>query len=223
MPDQTMRLHWSPRSPFVRKIMVAAHETGLAGRLELVRTVVSAAVPNLELLSENPLGKLPTLELAGELSLFDSPVIAEYFASLAPAAGLLPPLGPARLAALRHQALGDGLLDMMLLWLDERRRAPEQRSTALLDAFAVKFRAVVDRLDIEVPALRSRPFDIGHISIGCGLSYVGFRFPDLTWQEARPTLAAWLEDFHNRPSVLAVPVIDDLNAPIQPSALEGVR
>ena len=28
-----MKLHWSPRSPFVRKVMIVAHEAGLADRL----------------------------------------------------------------------------------------------------------------------------------------------------------------------------------------------
>ena len=218
-----MRLHWSPRSPFVRKVMIAAHEAGLADRLELVRTVVASAAPNHELLAENPLSKLPTVTLADGTSLFDSPVIAEYFALLAPSAGLLPPSGPGRLPTLRHQALGDGLLDMLLLWMDERRRAPEYQATALLDAYAVKFRAVTDRLDAEVPVLRARPFDIGHISVGCGLSYAGFRLPDLQWRDGRPALAAWLDEFHARPSVLAVPVIDDLDSPMQPEVARGTR
>ena len=26
-----MKLHWSPRSPFVRKVMVVAHDIGVAG------------------------------------------------------------------------------------------------------------------------------------------------------------------------------------------------
>jgi glutathione S-transferase len=33
-----MKLHWSPRSPYVRKVMIAAHELGLQGQLVCVRT-----------------------------------------------------------------------------------------------------------------------------------------------------------------------------------------
>jgi glutathione S-transferase len=106
----------------------------------------------------------------------------------------------------------------MLPWLNERKRPSEARSAALLAANAVKFAHVIDYLEAGVAELRARPFDIGHITIGCALSYVGFRFPDLTWQQEHPDLASWLADFHRRPSVLAVPVIDDLDAPIQPSA-----
>ena len=58
-----MLLHWSPRSPYVRKVLIAAHETGIAERIEKVRTVVAAAEPNVELMKENPQSRLPTLRL----------------------------------------------------------------------------------------------------------------------------------------------------------------
>jgi glutathione S-transferase len=196
--------------------MIAAHEAGVAGRLELVRTVVSSTTPNLELLNENPLSKLPTLTLRDNTSIYDSCVIVEYFAQLAPTSGLIP-TGPERLIALRQQALGDGLLDLMLLWLDERHRPQAHQSAVHLKSHTIKFHAVIAQLGRELPLLRNRPFDIGHISIGCGLSYVGFRFPDLEWQERGAPLAEWLNEFHHRPSVLAVPVVDDMDTPIQPA------
>jgi len=37
-----MQLHWSPRSPYVRKVLIAAHEKGVADRIERVRTRVGA-------------------------------------------------------------------------------------------------------------------------------------------------------------------------------------
>ena len=59
MPWPEMKLHWSPRSPYVRKVMIVAHELGLADRLKTVRTVVGGTKPHLELMRENPLGKFP--------------------------------------------------------------------------------------------------------------------------------------------------------------------
>lgn len=53
-----MKLHWSSRSPFVRKVMIFAHECGVASRLNCVRTAVAMTKPNLELLHTNPLGKI---------------------------------------------------------------------------------------------------------------------------------------------------------------------
>jgi glutathione S-transferase len=55
-----MRLHWSPRSPFVRKVMIAAHELGLADQIETMRTRVATNQVHKGLLNDNPLGKIPT-------------------------------------------------------------------------------------------------------------------------------------------------------------------
>ena len=53
----TMKLHWSPRSPYVRKVMIAAHELGLADRLRTVRTVVGGTMPHLEPDARQPAGQ----------------------------------------------------------------------------------------------------------------------------------------------------------------------
>jgi hypothetical protein len=74
-----MKLHWSPRSPFVRKVMVAAHERGVAARLDCVRTVAATSRPHAELMKDNPLSKIPTLVLDDGTVIYDSPVICEYF------------------------------------------------------------------------------------------------------------------------------------------------
>ena len=217
MSNERMRLHWSPRSPFVRKVLIAAYEAGLNERIELVRTVVSSTTPNLAFLQENPLGKLPTLTLPDGLAIFDSTVIVEYFATLAPTSGLFPTDPTERLVTLRYESLGDGLLDLLLLWREERGRERETQSQPLLAASAVKFQHVIAFLDSVVTDLEARPFDIGHITVGCALSYIGFRFPDLAWQAEYPRLARWLADFSERPSVLAVPAIDDLAVPMEPA------
>ena len=57
-----MKLHWSPRSPFVRKVMICIHECGLGG-IEYVRTPTDINTPNMQLLPDNPIGKIPALLL----------------------------------------------------------------------------------------------------------------------------------------------------------------
>src|SRR5947208_15226804 len=88
-----MKLHWSPRSPFVRKVMIFAHETGLIHQLHCVRTVVAMTAANPVLLDDNPLGKIPTLMLDDGSALYDSGVICEYLDSLHQGARLFPPEG----------------------------------------------------------------------------------------------------------------------------------
>jgi glutathione S-transferase len=201
-----MRLHWSSRSPFVRKVMVAAHETGLAGRIERIPTLVAPTLRNPEVLARNPLGKIPTLVLEDGSALFDSGVICEYLDGLHAGPPLFPPAGPARIAALRWQALGTGYCDMLLLWRAERAR--EAPLATMLEGFALKHAAVLAALEAEAPALAAAPFGIGHIAIGCALSYLDFRYAETEWRAGHPALAAWHAAFRARPSVQATEHVD---------------
>ncbi len=92
-----MKLHWSPRSPFVRKVMIVAHELGLVDRLDCTRTVAATTKPHDVLMKDNPLSKLPTLVLADGTVIYDSPVICEYFDSLHDGRKLFPAAMPERL------------------------------------------------------------------------------------------------------------------------------
>ena len=78
----SMKLLWSSRSPFVRKVMVAAHEVGLADRIRTERVVVAANKPNADVMAVNPLNKIPTLVLDDGTVLYDSRVICEYLDTL---------------------------------------------------------------------------------------------------------------------------------------------
>jgi glutathione S-transferase len=201
-----MKLHWSPRSPFVRKVMIFAHESGLIERLNCVRTVVAMDAPNAALLPDNPLSKIPTLVLDDGSPLYDSAVICEYLDTLHDRPKLFPPAGDARWTALRRQALADGFLDFLLLWRHERARA--QPSQALLGAFAAKYKSTLADLEQETAALSETPFGIGHIAIGCSLSYLDFRFADLSWRDGHPRAAAWHALFAERPSVKATQAVE---------------
>lgn len=208
MPDR-MLLHWSPRSPFVRKVMIVAHEAGLADRIETVRTVVAAATPNIELMKQNPQSRLPTLELADGTAIYDSRVICEYLDSLHDGERLFPQNSPERLVALRRQALGDGMLDTLVMWRGEQLRPPAQQSIKHMQAWKLKTKISVDMLEDEAGALAASRFSIGHIALGVALDYVDFRFPELVWREGRPRLKAWHDTFAARPAVRANQPADD--------------
>ena len=200
-----MKLHWSPRSPYVRKVMVVAHELGLADRIETVRTVVGGTTAHLDLMRENPLGKIPTLVLEDGTILYDSPVICEFLDTLHTGPKLFP-AWPERLTALRRLALGDGMLDIALAWLGERFRPSERQSEPHMTLWRTKLRACVDSLEHES---LDGPLTIGHIAIGITLSYLDFRFADLAWRDGHKRLTAWHAAFDQRPSMLANPPIDD--------------
>jgi len=198
-----MKLHWSPRSPYVRKSMIVAHEAGLAARLELIRSVVTMAQPNAEVLRDNPLGRIPTLVTDDGTVLFDSAVICEYFDSLHAGPKLFPPAGPARWRSLRWHALGDGMLDTLILFRNEREQPPAQQNAGWLANFALKIRTSLDAIEREADELGSAPFGIGHVGLACALGYLDFRFDDLGWRDGRPRAAAWFAQIAERPSVKA--------------------
>jgi len=202
-----MKLHWSPRSPFVRKVMIVAHERGLIDRIACVRTVAAMTKPHAELMKDNPLSKIPTLILDDGTVLYDSPVICEYFDSLGSGPKLFPAEPKARLMALRRQALGDGFLDLLVLLRDERARA--QPSAVHLESAAARKAAILTYLEHEVEALTVTPFNVGHIAIGCALSYLDFRYADEDWRKGRLHLANWHAAFAARASVRATEPVDD--------------
>jgi len=200
-----MQLHWSPKSPYVRKVMICAHELQLVDQLELVRSVAAMLKPNAALMQVNPLSKIPALVLDDGRTLFDSVVICEYLDSLAGGA-LFPQDGAARWAALRWHALGDGLLDALILWRNERER--EVPLTALLAAFELKTRASLQLLESEVEALVASPFGIGHLTLVCALGYLDYRFDSFGWREQAPRLAVWFAQMQQRPSVAATEPVE---------------
>jgi glutathione S-transferase len=202
-----MKLHWSPRSPFVRKVMIAAHERGLVERIVCVRTVAAMTKPHAELMADNPLSKIPTLVLDDGRVLYDSPVICEYLDGLGDAPRLFPAEPAARFEALRRQALGDGFLDMLVTLRNERERT--HPSDVHMASTVVRKAAVLQSLEREAEALDATPLGIGDIAIGCALSYLDFRFAADDWRKGHPRIARWHAAFAARPSVQATEPVDD--------------
>ncbi len=202
-----MKLYWSSRSPFVRKVMVTAHEVGVAGSIRTERVVVSAAAPNSDVMAANPLNKIPTLVLDDGTPLYDSRVICEYLDTLHEGHKLFPADASARWTALRRQALGDGLMDVILLRLGEQGRPPATQSEKHLSAYRLKIAAALDRLESEAEGLGGA-LSIGHIAIGCALAHLDFRFAAENWCAGRAALARWHGDFARRPSMQATEYVD---------------
>lgn len=199
--DNRVQLHFSPASPFVRKVRVVAIETGQQGDLELVEVHVTPIAPSADVTPANPIGKIPCLITPDAGPLYDSRVIAEYLDGRHAGPRLFPTDGPARWQALRRQALADGIMDAAVLARYEALLRPaELRWEDWLANQKLKFRRALDQLEDEVSGF-AQALDIGQIATGCALGYLDFRFPDEGWRAARPKLGAWFEDFAARDSM----------------------
>jgi glutathione S-transferase len=185
-----MILRYSPASPYARKIRIAAELLGLSDRIRI--EPASTADPNDSLRIQNPLGKIPTLILADGSSLYDSRVIADYLDHLSGGGRLIPADPDQRFAALRLQALGDGVNDAALLIRYETATRP----AALRDPEAIALQqGKIDRALATLEAVPpAGPPDIGQIALACALGYLDLRFEG-AWRQTHPRLAAWLADF----------------------------
>lgn len=195
-----MDLLYQTHSPYARKVLVFAHEAGLAGQLRVVHHETSPTNRNDAVFALNPLGKVPVLVLLDGFALIESGVICDYLDGLA-GTRLIPESGRARWSALRLQALAQGLCDagIALRWETERR--PEAlRFPPLANGQKTK---LIESYDfIEREAAFERPLDIGQIALATALSWLEFRgLPDFA--EGRPRLASWYREFCERPSMRA--------------------
>jgi len=199
-----MKLLYQTHSPYARKVLVAAHEMGLAPRLEVIHHETSPTWRNAEVFALNPLGKVPVLVLDDGLALFDSDVICEHLDSLHKGRKLIPGESRARLLSLRLQALAQGLCDAGIAVRHETERRPAPyRYPAMRDGQIEKLTAAYDFVEREESL--SGPVCIGQVALATALSWLAFRgLP--AFEPGRPRLAAWYRDFLDRPSMLATPL-----------------
>ena len=191
-----MRLFYSAASPFVRKVMACAILRGLDGQIETVTSNPHASPADL--LAANPLSKVPCLIGADGVAYFDSPVICEYLDTLGSAPPMVPPAGPARLRALRLQAMGDGILDAAVARRGEQGRPREDARDAAMARMAAAVARTLAMLEADPPG---EAMDIGSITIACALGYLDFRFAPEPWRAAHPRLAAWFARVSDQPAI----------------------
>jgi glutathione S-transferase len=187
-----MILRSAPPSPFGRKVKIAAAVLGLTDRIDIVPADTNNATDALR--TQNPLGKIPTLVLDDGQTLFDSRVILDYLDHVAGGGRIIPAAPNARFAALRMQALCDGVMDASILQVYEARYRPEDiRHQPWLDYQADKVARALAVLEAEPQALDPVPH-VGQIALACALGYQDLRFAG-TWRKSHPKLVGWLDRF----------------------------
>ncbi len=193
-----LKLRWSPTSPYVRKVMMVLIERGLEDRVERVTTDPWSA--DTDLGKDNPLCKVPALTLEDGTTLFDSPVIVEYLDSLGDRAPLLPNAGPARWAALRLQAIADGICDAAILRRLESMRPDGEKSANWMERQRKAVARSLDLLEAEAASLDGEA-TIGTLAALVALGYLDFRFGHEDWRVGRPALTAWFAKASDRDSL----------------------
>ena len=204
-----MKLHWSPRSPYVRKVMIAAHETGLAEKIRTVRSVAARTRINPDIVMDSPVGRIPVLVLDDGIVLAGSFAICDYLDSLHDGRKLIPPPGESRWRELQLHGVADGMLDTLLRWRGEKMKPEPQRHEALGKTCAAKTRHCLAWLDQRAGAFENKDYGIGQITTGIALDYLDFRFPEMDWRSGKKSLREWHKLFSDRPSSKATEIVND--------------
>jgi glutathione S-transferase len=191
-----MILRSSPSSPFGRKVRIAVSLLGFNGDVKIEPADTTDV--NDSVRAQNPLGKIPVLIAEDGIAYYDSRVILDYLDDRSGGGKIVPREPKARLAALRLQALCDGMLDASILTIYETRwRKADAHEPKWLEHQAGKVARGLAALEAAPPALDAGLPNVGQITLACVLGYRDFRFGG-GWRSDHPRLAAWLDDFAAR-------------------------
>ncbi len=196
-----MKLFYSPASPFARKVHVTLLELGRQD-VELALTPVLPGKPIEDYVkSQNPLGKIPALQIDTGETLYDSTIICEYLDSLDGSATLLPANGVERFTTLTRQALAHGICESVVAIRYETFLRPEERQWDVwIDDQRNKVERALNWFETHQDQWQG-DIDLAQITLGCALGYLDFRAPDLDWRSKHPVLAHWFSTFEQRPSM----------------------
>ncbi len=194
-----MILRLSPPSPFGRKVRIAVALLGFEAEVKI--ELADTTDVNDSVRRQNPLGKIPVLIAEDGAAYYDSRVILDYLDDRAGGGKIVPREPSRRFAALRLQALADGILDASILTVYETRwRKAESHEPKWLDHQAGKVARALAFLEASPPALDPAAGTlphVGQITLACALGYRDFRFGG-GWRSDHPRLVAWLDAFAAR-------------------------
>jgi len=191
-----MKLYITVPSPFARKCRIVVREKGLIDHTGEIVVDPYANAP--ELLASNPVVQVPTLIAEDGLPISDSPVICEYLDQIGTGPRLLPSDGPERWRVKRVETLGNQALEMGVKLVLEKRRPESERSPSWITRWTDNMARALDALEATGPV--ADPLDMGVITAGCAVTWIGFRHPDFDWRTGRPNLVALQTALDERPS-----------------------
>lgn len=192
-----MKLFYTKRSPYARKVRVVALEKNL--KLDLVEEDLTKK--SNQLWDTNPVGKIPALVLDNGKTLIDSPVLCEYLDSLNSSPILIPRQGEERYQVLNTAAIADGLMDVTVARYMETVRHPKDFNEGFIRQQEETVRRCLSYFEQHIGTLKT--LSLAPIAVASAIGYINFRLPQLNPAEQFPGLAGWYAEFNRRPSMAA--------------------
>lgn len=184
-----MKILYSPASPYSAKVRMGAHCAVLSADAVLTDTNAAPA----ELVSNNPLGKIPVLVTDDAAAIYDSRAIMQYL-DRAGSKRLYPRNAAKRTEIEVLEALCDGVCDCLLAIIYEQRFRPaEIVHQPWIDKQWEKAGRALDHLEANLPRITKAPH-AGHLALAALTGYLALRF-DGQWERGRPKLKRWSAKF----------------------------
>ncbi|EFL90577.1 glutathione S-transferase [Ahrensia sp. R2A130] len=182
-----MELLAAAASPYVSKVVMAAHHAGV--EIDVVNVDATNGDPRLD--KANPLAKIPCLVLEDGTGLFDSRVITRHLDRVGN--GKLFPTAQPHLAE-RYEALCDGLNDVTVGGIYEMRFRPEDKvHQPWLDRLWDKANRALTAIADDLPETGAN-LNIGGIALAASLGYLDLRYAG-KWEDAHPAVRKWQQGF----------------------------
>lgn len=180
-------------SPFVRRVAIAMHHYGMP----FERRVLSVFKDFDEMLTINPLGKVPSMILDDGEVLFESRAIIDYLDGAAPPALRLAPLDePDRRRVLRVEAMGIGLAEKIYeRGIENSRRSPGTSAPEWRARLERQILSVTDWLEALKPSswLHGPTFSRADLAVAVAMQYLARVLPELDDPARHPCLRAHRE------------------------------
>ena len=186
-------LYTHNRSPYGRKVIIAAHVLHLIQEIE-VRDVNSRD-PNDPIRLINPLGKMPALVDEKEI-IYDSRVILEYLNYKARDVSIFPDSEKKKISVLTNLARINGIMDAAVLIVYEHRlREKDKIVNDIIEYQRDKIIRSLKQIAREPHEhFETRTPNADEIGLACCLDYLDLR-KQLNWREFASNLESWLESF----------------------------
>ena len=197
-----MRLFYSAGSPFARIVRIALLETGLdekTTKQEISRARLYS--PESDVLTINPVGRVPTLVLDDETILTEASLILRFIDAMSPSRKLLPCDGSDQWRVLSEMGQAWGLLEGVASWVRALRLPNADSASSVISRESLRVNRIADALETAVSAAGfGGPINAAHIVLGSALGIAHGRLRAWTWRVNRPRLSAWYDRIAERPS-----------------------
>lgn len=189
-----MKLYYTNRSPYARKVRVIALEKGI--ELELIEEDLTAK--SADLMALNPVGKIPVLAADDGTVLCDSTAICAYLENYQKEPSFVPDAPAPYWRMVNLDAVAKGLTDITVGVFYEKLIHPQDFHAKFI---ANKEAAIVQTLEYFEGRIGDlKDLDMAAVSTACAIGYICFRLGHLWPQNSCQRLTQWYDEMSQRDS-----------------------